>query len=87
MNMSLADYGEITLSQFFNKLEGFYELQKEIQQQEWERMNFVAYSMLMNNPYVKAIDKPKSFNDYLTKLKKPEVKKLTNDELNKLIDG
>ena len=92
MMMPLIDYENITLAEFFNKLKGFYEFETERQKQSWERMQFVAYSMLMNNPYVKNNDKPKSFESYMKSAtkevdKNKGVQKLTRQQFERLIDG
>lgn len=65
--MPLPDYHEITLGQFFNMLEGYYSHLNELQQAEWLRFQFVTYSMLMQNPHVKASSKPKSFQAFIDK--------------------
>lgn len=77
--MSLAEYDDITVGQFFNAWSGLIEWQSEKEKQEWERMNYVAYSMLANNAYIKKQDKPKSFEEFM-KAGKKEQKQLTKQE-------
>ena len=73
MQMSLFDFEEITLKEFINKLIGFYEYQSENQKNEWLRTQYLSYSILINNPYIKPKDKPKTFDDFVNgKSKKPQ---------------
>lgn len=66
MGMSLVDYDDITLTQFINKLTGFYNYQnQQVQKMEWMRTQYIAYSILVNNAYIKPKDKPKSFEAFL----------------------
>ena len=65
LNLSPEDYADIELGQFFNKLNGFYEFQHENEKREWERIQYVSYSIMVNNPNIKRSDKPKTFQDFL----------------------
>lgn len=72
MQMSVADYEEITLGQFINKIHGFYQFEGEIQKSEWMRTNYRIYNALMLSPDVKPINKPKTFEAFLEGGNKPK---------------
>jgi len=80
MNMLLNDYENITLSQFFNKVEGFFKHLREMQEAEWTRTNYMVYSLLSMHPYIKENQKPKSFDDFVNR----QVK--ANEKASKLIE-
>ena len=84
--MTLADYDEITLVQFFNKLLGFNEQQLQGQKQEWERIQYLEFIIMINNPHIKESSKPRSFADFKNrKSKQPPKKQLTQAEFDKFI--
>jgi len=65
--MSIDDYEFIEFRELTNKLNGFYEIKRIEQEEKWKRTNYIAYSILINNPYVNKKDKPKSFESFLKK--------------------
>lgn len=67
MQMTLSDYHKITLGEYLNKVKGFYKHLEFLQEAEWTRMNYMVYNLLMMNPYIKATDKPKSFEAFVNK--------------------
>jgi len=74
MGMTTDEFDNIQLSRFFQKMIGFFDHQKQLQEAEWKRMAYVGYLMLVNNPYIKQTQKPKSFDAYLNKGKPATVK-------------
>jgi len=84
LNLSLDDYQNIELGEFFNKMMGFFDHKKETEKREWERSNYLVYSIMMNNPYIKENKKPKSFADFLKGNKKPTIK--NTNQLKQFID-
>ena len=70
MQMTLSDYSDITLAQFFNKAEGFYAHLAAMQEMEWMRTNYLVFAMISQNPYIEQKAKPKSFEAFLEKQKK-----------------
>ena len=65
MQMPLSDYADITVSQFFNKAEGYMERVTAMEEAEWMRTNYIIYALLNMNPYIKSTDKPKTFESFL----------------------
>ncbi len=74
MQMSLHDYDNITLAQFINKMAGFFEHSNRLEEQAWKRSAYLAYSIIMNNPYVKKHEKPKTFEAFLNKGKPNKIR-------------
>lgn len=72
LGMTVEDYEFIEFRELSNKLNGFYDLERYRQKEEWNRINYITYSMLLNNPYVKKSDKPKTFEKYLNRGSKQE---------------
>lgn len=71
MQMPLSDYDTITVSQFFNKAEGFFRHLAQLEEMQWLRTNYLVYAMISQNPYIDKKDKPKSFEDFQTRQTKP----------------
>ena len=65
LNLSLTDYNDITLAEFFNKFNGFFKFNLQKEKEEWKRFQYIAYSIMMNNPNIKKSDKPSSFENFL----------------------
>jgi hypothetical protein len=80
LQMTLSDYHLITASEFFNKMDGYYKQLHEMQQAEWLRTNYLVYAIMSMHPYIKAKDKPKSFDDFMKQQEK------ANEKAKKLIE-
>lgn len=65
LGMTVDEFEDITLGQFFNKNAGFMEFQRQLQMQEWKRMNYIVYNILLQNPNIKQHAKPKTFEAFL----------------------
>lgn len=65
MQMTLSDYNSITMAQFFNKAEGYMERVTAMEEAEWMRVNYIIFSLIQMNPYIKDNDKPKNFENFL----------------------
>jgi len=91
LGMSVTDYELITLTQFFNKLRGYYDLALQREQAEWERTQYIEFIIMVNNPYIKESSKPRTFIDFKNRKQKQPVKKTikitTKKQLEDFING
>jgi len=85
LRLSLSEYEEFTVGQFFNAWMGKVEWQTEKEKQEWERMNYIAYCMQIENPSRKQADKPKSFEAFMNAGKKAP-RQLTKEEFESFLN-
>lgn len=76
MGMSLFEYQVMELREFFNKLEGWVERQKE------ERM-WLMYVNVLTNPFIDKRDKPSSFQHFLNQ-NEPSQKVTSKEEVKAL---
>lgn len=83
MQMSVHDYENITLGQFFNKLHGFYHYEGEKRKNEWMQVNYLIYHSMLLSPDIKQIDKPKTFDAFLEGSKPKRIE--TKAEFEKMI--
>lgn len=65
MQLSVDEFWFMEPREFFNKLNGFSEFHMIKEEQEWKRTNYIAWQILINNPYIKKGDKPKTFEEFL----------------------
>ena len=76
LEMSNNDFWNSTPREFFNRLHGFSEKERNHLDVELMRTKMLMYWELMNNPYIDKKDKPKSFEEFLKEFEpKKEVKK------------
>jgi hypothetical protein len=87
MGMALKDYEDITLAAFLNKLAGFYELEQQKQKNDWQRFDYLAWMIEINNPYIKANMKAKTLTEFQNRKKKKTIKrKLTKKQFEDFIE-
>lgn len=87
MGMALTDYEDITLAEFINKITGFYELEQQRQEGDWQRAEYLAWMVEINNPYIKASMKAKTLSEFQNrKKKKPIKRKLTKEQFEEFIE-
>jgi len=62
----VEEFWDMTPRELFNRYNGFLELKRLDEEQRWKRVQFIAYAMMMNNPYVSEREKG-TFDQFLRK--------------------